>query len=38
MVGGFEIYPWLFREMIFLQMNYPMAGGGQVPMQDLSSS
>lgn len=26
MVRGFEIYPWLFREMIFLHMSYPMAG------------
>lgn len=38
MVRGFEIYPWLFRELIFLQMSYPMAGSGQVPMQDLFSS
>lgn len=36
-VGGFEIYPWLSREMICFQMIYPMAGRGQVPMQDLFS-
>jgi len=37
-VGGFEIYPWLPNEMIFFQMSYPMAGSGQVPMEELLSS
>lgn len=37
MVGGFEIYPWLSREIIFFQMSYPMAGSGQFAVEDLFS-
>lgn len=37
MVGGFEIYPWLPCEIIFLQTSYPMAGSEQVPMKELLS-
>lgn len=37
-VGGFEIYPWLPSEMIFFRMSYPMAGSGQVLMEELLSS
>lgn len=36
-VAGFEIYPWLSSELIFFQMSYPMAGSGQVPMEELLS-